>query len=310
MSDLILHHYPQSPFAEKMRLILGYKKLSWQSVLAPMIMPKPNLIALTGGYRRIPVLQIGADVYCDTALICDVLEHRASEKTLYPDAQKGLARTVAQWADTTLFQVAMAYNFQPAGATFMFPDADKLKSFAADRAAMRNNAQRMPPADATATYRSYLRRIAHMLEHHSWLLGDQPSVADFSVYHALWFTRHQVPPVAGILESVPAVLAWMDRMAAIGHGTSTHMTAEAALAIARDSTPSSLGEEIHQDDHGIALGSMVTVTAESFGLEPTVGQLVAATRTRYTLSREDAHAGKVHVHFLRMGFLLKKMESA
>ena len=310
MSDLILHHYPQSPFAEKMRLILGYKKLSWQSVLAPMIMTKPNLIALTGGYRRIPVLQIGADVYCDTALICDVLEHRASEKTLYPDAQKGLARTVAQWADTTLFQVAMAYNFQPAGATFMFPDADKLKSFAADRAAMRNNAQRMPPADATATYRSYLRRIAHMLEHHSWLLGDQPSVADFSVYHALWFTRHQVPPVAGILESVPAVLAWMDRMAAIGHGTSTHMTAEAALAIARDSTPSSLGEEIHQDDHGIALGSMVTVTAESFGLEPTVGHLVAATRTRYTLSREDAHVGKVHVHFPRMGFLLKKMESA
>ena len=310
MSDLILHHYPQSPFAEKMRLILGYKKLSWQSVLAPMIMPKPNLIALTGGYRRIPVLQVGADVYCDTALICDVLEHRASEKTLYPDAQKGLARTVAQWADTTLFQVAMAYNFQPAGATFMFSDADKLKHFAADRAAMRNNAQRMPPADATATYRSYLRRIAHMLEHHSWLLGDQPSVADFSVYHALWFTRHQVPPVAGILESVPAVLAWMDRMAAIGHGTSTHMTAEAALAIARDSTPSSLGEEIHQDDHGIALGSMVTVTAESFGLEPTLGHLVAATRTRYTLSREDAHVGKIHVHFPRMGFLLKKMESA
>jgi glutathione S-transferase len=117
MSDLILHHYPQSPFAEKMRLILGYKKLSWQSVLAPMTMPKPNLIALTGGYRRIPVLQIGADVYCDTALICDVLEHIAPEPTLYPDAQKGLARTVAQWADTTLFQVAMAYNFQPAGAT-------------------------------------------------------------------------------------------------------------------------------------------------------------------------------------------------
>lgn len=310
MSDLILHHYPQSPFAEKMRLILGYKKLSWQSVLAPMIMPKPNLIALTGGYRRIPVLQIGADVYCDTALICDVLEHIAPEPTLYPDAQKGLARTVAQWADTTLFQVAMAYNFQPAGATFMFPDADKLKHFAADRAEMRNNAQRMPPADATATYRSYLRRIANMLEHHSWLLGDQPSVADFSVYHALWFTRHQVPPVAGILESVPAVLAWMDRMAAIGHGTSTHMTAEAALAIARDSTPGSLGEEIHQDDHGIALGSMVTITAESFGLEPTLGRLEAATRTRYTLSREDAHVGKVHVHFPRMGFLLKKVESA
>jgi len=309
MSDLILHHYPQSPFAEKMRLILGHKKLSWQSVLAPMIMPKPDLVALTGGYRRIPVLQIGADIYCDTALICDVLEHQQPSPTLYPEAQKGLARTVAQWADSTLFPVAMAYNFKPAGATFMFPDADKLKQFAADRAAMRNNAPRMPAADATATYRSYLRRIAHMLEHHSWLLGDQPSVADFSVYHALWFTRHQVPPVAGILESVPAVLPWMDRMASIGHGTATQMTAQAALAIARDSSPINFGEEIHQDDHGIALGSNVAITAESFGLEPTVGRLVAATRTRYTLSREDAQVGQVHIHFPRMGFLMKKVEA-
>ena len=308
MSDLILHHYPQSPFAEKIRLILGYKKLSWKSVLAPMIMPKPNLIALTGGYRRIPVLQIGADIYCDTALICDVLEHIQPTPTLYPEPQKGLARTVAQWADTTLFQVAMAYNFQPAGATFMFPDAEKLKQFAADRAAMRNNAPRMPAADATATYRSYLRRIANMLEHHPWLLGHQASVADFSVYHALWFTRHQVSPVAGILDSVPGVLSWMDRMAAIGHAESNLMTAEAALIIAHDSSPQILGAEIHQDDHGIALGSTVAITAESFGLEPTIGKLVAATRTRYTLNREDAQLGKVHIHFPRMGFLLKKAE--
>ena len=308
MSDLILHHYPQSPFAEKIRLILGYKKLSWQSVLAPMIMPKPNLIALTGGYRRIPVLQIGADIYCDTALICDVLEHIQPTPTLYPEAQKGLARTVAQWADTTLFQVAMAYNFQPAGATFMFPDAEKLKQFAADRAAMRNNAPRMPAADATANYRSYLRRIANMLEHQPWLLGDQASVADFSVYHALWFTRHQVSPVAGILDSVPGVLSWMDRMAAIGHAESNPMTAEAALLIAHDSSPQILDAEIHQDDHGITLGSTVAITAESFGLEPTIGKLVAATRTRYTLNREDAQLGKVHIHFPRMGFLLKKAE--
>jgi glutathione S-transferase len=147
-----------------------------------------------------------------------------------------------------------------------------------------------------------------MLEHHSWLLGDQPSVADFSVYHALWFTRHQVPPVAGILESVPAVLPWMDCLASIGHGAATQMTAEAALTIARDSSPMTLEDEIHQDDHGITLGSNVAITAESFGLEPTVGRLVAATRTRYTLSREDAQLGQVHIHFPRMGFLMKKAE--
>ena len=310
MADLILHHYPQSPFAEKIRLILGMKGLAWRSVHIPMIMPKPDLVALTGGYRRTPVLQIGADVYCDTALMADVLEHLAPEPALFPPAHKGLARVLAQWADTTLFQVAMAYNFQPAGATHMFPDAERLKIFAADRAAMRNNAPRMPAADATAAYKSYLRRIASMLEHQPFMLGDQPCIADFSVYHPLWFTRHQVPVLAGILESVPGVLSWMDRMAAIGQGSASVIKADEALQIAHSATPEALPQEIHQDHHGIALGQHAIVVAEAFGLEPTEGVLVAASRTRYTLRREDPRAGLVHVHFPRVGYLLKAKEAA
>ena len=59
MTDIILHHYPTSPFSEKVRLVLGYKKLAWKSVIIPSIMPKPDVIALTGGYRKTPFLQIG-----------------------------------------------------------------------------------------------------------------------------------------------------------------------------------------------------------------------------------------------------------
>ncbi|MDP3324434.1 MAG: glutathione S-transferase N-terminal domain-containing protein, partial [Hydrogenophaga sp.] len=95
MTDLILHHYPMSPFSEKVRLILGHKQLAWQSVLIPSVMPKPDVVALTGGYRRTPFLQIGADIYCDTALICDVLEHRQPAPTLYPEHNKGIARVLA-----------------------------------------------------------------------------------------------------------------------------------------------------------------------------------------------------------------------
>jgi glutathione S-transferase len=310
MTELTLHHYPQSPFAEKIRLILGLKGLSWHSVHIPMMMPKPDLVALTGGYRRTPVLQIGADIYCDTALMADVLEAMAPESALFPPAHKGLARVLAQWADTTLFQAAMAYNFQPAGATAMFPDPEQLKAFAADRAAMRNNAPRMPAADATAAYRSYLRRIASMLEHQAFLLGDQPCIADFSVFHPLWFTRHQMPVLAGILDTVPVVLSWMDRMAAIGHGSLSPMKSEEALQIALKATPKALPEEVHQDHHGIPLGSPVIIVAESFGLEPTAGILVAASRTRYTVRREDARVGEVHVHFPRVGYLLKSNETS
>ena len=94
MHDLILHHYAGSPFSEKMRLVLGFKGLAWKSVTVPVVLPKPDVIALTGGYRRTPLLQIGADIYCDTPLICDVLEHRQPSPSLYPPGSTGAVRIV------------------------------------------------------------------------------------------------------------------------------------------------------------------------------------------------------------------------
>ncbi len=311
MADLVLHHYSTSPFSEKIRLILGYKQLAWASVSIPQIMPKPDVLALTGGYRKTPFLQIGADIYCDTALICDVLEHHAPTPSLFPVGQQGLARTLAQWADSTLFWAAMAYNLSPKGAAALFANAppEAAQAFAADRGAMSAGMTRLRPGDATAAYKSYLRRLANMLEDQPFLLGAAPTVADFSAYHPLWFSRVRNAAMAGILDATPGVLAWMDRMAAMGHGTSEKMSSEDAIARAAASTPAALGDEVFQDEHGIALGSAVTITAETFGPEPTSGTLLAATRTRYTLARTDARAGLVHVHFPRIGFVLKKAEA-
>ena len=307
MPDLILHHYPTSPFGEKVRLMLGYKKLAWKSVTIPMIMPKPDVVALTGGYRKTPVLQVGADIYCDTALIADVLEHLQPEPSLYPEPSKGMGRTLAQWADTTLFFTAMGYNFQPPGVAQLFAGApaEAARAFAADRQAMRSGAPRMAAADATSAYKSYLRRLSDMLDDWPFLLGTEPSIADFSAYHPLWFTRTRTPAMAGVLNATPAVLEWMDRMAAMGHGTFETLTAPEAIAVAAAATPAPLHDDIFQDDHGLALGSRVTVSSESFGTEPTEGELVAATRMHITLRRTDARAGLVHVHFPRIGYQLK-----
>ena len=310
MSDLILHHYPTSPFAEKIRLIFGFKQLAWRSVIIPMIMPKPDLTALTGGYRRTPVLQIGADIYCDTALICDVLEHIAPQPntTLYPEAVKGVARIVAQWADSALFTAAMAYNFQPAGVAQVFAGApaEVVQAFVADRGAMRGGAPRMAAADAAATYKSYLRRLANMLHGQDFLLGAQPCVADFAAYHPLWFTQDRTPALAGILDATPEVLGWMARMKAFGHGAFDKLSAADALQVVSRSTPAPLQADVFQDEHGMPLGSRVVIAADHFGQEPTEGELLAATRTRYTLRRTDERAGTVHVHFPRVGFTLKK----
>ena len=311
MTELILHHYPTSPFAEKIRLILSYKKLAWKSVIIPMVMPKPDVVTLTGGYRKTPILQIGADIYCDTALICDVLEHLQPDPSLYPEPSKGMGRTLAQWADTTLFWTAMAYNFQPAGTAQVFAGAppEAAKAFAEDRQAMRQGMPRMPAADATAAYKSYLRRMSDMLDDWPFLLGALPSIADFAAYHPLWFTRTRTPAMAGVLNATPAVLTWMDRMADMGQTSFEKFSAADAIAVAAASVPAGLRDDTFQDEHGIALGSQVTIRSENFGLEPTAGELVAATRMHYTLRRIDDRAGTVHVHFPRIGYILKRLEA-
>jgi glutathione S-transferase len=311
MSELILHHYPTSPFAEKVRLILGYKKLSWQGVTIPMVMPKPDLMPLTGGYRRTPVLQIGADIYCDTSLICTMLDHVQPEPSLYGSHAKGLVRTVAQWADNIVFPAAMGYNFQPAGAAHVFASTDPevVKVFAQDRQAMRGGASRMPAADATGAYKNYLRRVSSMLEGQNFVLGSQPTLADFSIYHSVWFTVIKVPLLAGILDTTPLVKAWVARMQAFGHGNNSELSATDALHVAHDATPLDVSKEVFQDEHGIPLGTQVIVQAESFGTEPTRGELVAASRTRYSLRRNDPSTGTVHVHFPRNGFILKRVEA-
>ena len=176
---------------------------------------------------------------------------------------------------------------------------------------------RLRPGDATSAYRSYLRRIAHMVEEHEFLFGAQPCVADFAAYHPPWFTRTQVSPLADILNATPAVAEWMDRLEgmSIGPGALDSLDAADAVRVAHDAQPMPPGsnwlvDSAFQDDHGIPLGTQVTISAETFGVEATQGMLIAATRTHYSLRREDPRGGTVHVHFPRIGYVLRKAEGA
>jgi glutathione S-transferase len=307
MKQLILHHYPMSPFAEKIRLVLGFKGLHWSSVNIPNIMPKPDLTALTGGYRRTPVLQIGADIYCDTALIADVIEELAPQPTLYPQGIAGASRILAQWADSTLFWTAIPYTMQPAGIATMFEGvpAEAVKAFGDDRNVFRANMPRMRPGDASAAFALYLDRLEETLGKQSFFFGAAASIADFSIYHCLWFVTRG-GPVAKILESYPALQAWRERIAAFGHGTHDRIDSAAAVGIAHAAEPErSLG---HVDTHGIAIGDKVVIAATDTGTDPIEGTLYGATKDRVSIERQDARAGKVVVHFPRPGFELRRMK--
>jgi glutathione S-transferase len=309
MADIIFHHYQNSPFSEKIRLIFGHKKLAWKSVIIPPIMPKPDLVALTGGYRRTPVMQIGADIYCDTALIADVLERIAPSPSLYPAPQAGIGKTLAQWADSTLFWTAIGYSFQPAGVQNILGNMppEMAQGFAADRTKFRANAPRMSLPEATGQLGEMLTRLEDMLtDGKPYLLGAQATIADFAVYHAIWFVR-DVAKVPGILERAPKLSAWIDRMAAIGHGQRDKLSSEEALAVARSGTLEDLAGRPFVDLHGVKLGERVCIQPTDYGIDPVEGELVLADANELALRRSDERAGAVVVHFPRLGFQLKKI---
>ena len=303
-AELILHHYQGSPFSEKVRLVLGMKGLAWRSVIVPVMMPKPDVMALTGGYRRTPFLQIGADIYCDSALMCRVIDRLAPQPPLYPPQYAGLADIVAQWADASLFWAAVPFTMQPAGIAHIFAGAplEFLKAFGGDRAAMTPAMRRAPVADAGSAVDAYAGRLESMLaDGRSFLLGEAPCIADFAAAQSIWF-MHRAPPIAARLSPHARVAAWYERVAAFGHGESQPMTSAEAIAVA------AAGEKVAvrvAAGEPFAAGDAVTVTAADYAHDEVAGTVAGLDGDEVTVARTDPRAGAVHVHFPRIGFHIK-----
>jgi glutathione S-transferase len=308
MHELILHHYPTSPFAEKARLLLGFKQLSWRSVMIPPVMPKPDLIALTGGYRKTPVLQVGADIYCDTALIARRLEAEKPTPALFPEAQAFNVATFAQWADSVVFQHAVSLVFAPESMAMRFAKVppEFAKAFAADRAALFSGgtASRLPLEQARHQWPVIMGRLQQQLQRGGDFLFGEASIADIALAHPLWFLRG-TPVTAPLVDDYPQVAAWLARVLGFGHGSLSEMSSEDAIAVAREATPADLPNEAFVDPNGFQPGQAVRIAAVDYGVDPVEGELLFAGREELILRREDERAGVVHVHFPRLGFRIE-----
>ena len=297
MTEIILHHYDRSPFTEKVRLVFGLKNVNWRAVDIPVFMPKPELIPLTGGYRRTPVMQIGADVFCDTRLILREIDRRFPTPPLYRPGGSGL---IAAWADSTLFVNAVGVVF----GTF----ADQMpKEFKEDRVKTSNglfDADRLrteQPAQR-AQFRAHMRAIeSELSDDRAYLGGDAPGIADFAVYHCVWFVSVRVKEL-DFLASCPMLRAWRDRMAGFGQGTRTSLSPTDALAIARQSAPMPVAPSLCDDLSGCALGEEVAVAANDYGRDPVRGVLLSIDDDEIIVARHDPALGDVNVHFPRIGF--------
>ncbi|CAI8871338.1 MULTISPECIES: glutathione S-transferase family protein [unclassified Pseudomonas] len=308
MSELILHHYPTSPFAEKARLLLGFKGLSWRSVNISPMMPKPDLTALTGGYRRTPVLQIGADIYCDTALIARRLEQQKALPAFFPEGQEMVSATVAAWADSVVFQHAVSLVFQPESIAVRFArlSPEAVKAFVADRAGLFSggSATRLSADQARHQWPTIMARLEQQLQRDGDYLFGEPSIADFALAHPLWFLKG-TPVTAPLVDAYPTVSAWLTRVLGFGHGAFSEMSAEEALQVARDSTPAALPDEPFNEPNGFTAGQQVVIAATDYGVDPVAGELLFAGSEELILRREDPRGGVVHVHFPRFGFRIE-----
>src|SRR3954467_4724223 len=235
MADIILHHYDTSPYSEKVRLGFGLKGLAWASVELPQIMPKPNLTALTGGYRKTPVLQIGADIYCDSQLIMGELGRRPPTPSFYP-AGRGAADALAWWAEKTMFLPAVSIAF--AKRPEVLPNG-----FLEDRA--KFSGRNIDPVVMLAAVPNQLDQLrAHfdwldqmLIDERPFLQGSAASVADFAAYHPIWALKTSFGPTVVPLDGFPRLLRWTERIAAIGHGRRSPTTAKKAVDAAGGPTP-------------------------------------------------------------------------
>jgi glutathione S-transferase len=299
--QIYLHHYPASLFSEKIRALLGYLGLTWHSVEISSIMPRPLLMPLTGGYRKTPTLQIGANVFCDTAVITAALIRHTGDSTLYAPGFN--AHRVAEWADSTLFRTTVALNFRPealAASMSRLSEAE-VAAFQADRAELSGGAPivSVPPAAAENAFGAYLAQLEASLDA-DFLFGPEPSIADFAVYHCLWFVQQNAVNAA-LLEPYVRVGDWLARMAAFGHGEVVTASAEDALAHAREQEPvmphvKSLALS------GVTPGVAVDVTPCDYGRIPVRGRLLAASDLELIVERDHEQTGRVFTHFPNIGF--------
>ncbi|MFO7993122.1 MAG: glutathione S-transferase family protein [Marinobacter sp.] len=302
MQDFILYHYAMSPFSEKIRVMLGYADLTWQSVTVREMPPRPILSILAGGYRKVPVAQNGADIFCDSRAIADEIV-RLSGKTELSLA--GQPREIIDFVHTTDLEVFLACVIAASDGRMLkklVRDTSLLHAlrFLKDRISMgrksRVKALRGPQAKKKVI--AHISNMESMLNE-DFLFGSSPCVADFSAYHGLWF----VCDLAGKpwLRDYPKVTAWMERMKAFGHGQFREITADQALDIARTATPRVI-ETASEDS---LTGHKVEVAPDDYGREPVTGKLVFADGHALVLERSHARVGQVHVHFPARGFVLR-----
>ncbi|KAI0663275.1 hypothetical protein C8Q70DRAFT_907485 [Cubamyces menziesii] len=322
---VVLYHYDASPFATKVKNLLTVKRIPHLRVEVTTTLPRPDLAERLGvTYRRIPVLAIGKDVYCDSSLIAAALERRfppaAGHPTLFParkgggKADTGMIKALCMtYADRALFPLA-AENL---------PYRKFTPEFVNDRSAWLG--KKIDPAALEANQpvvKSWLVSHLALLEEQladgrEWLMDTEtPGLADLTV-HFSWAWMQQFRSLRDLFDRArfPASIAWITRMseyvAKAGSQQKSVLDnisgAQAAEIICSSETedPKIVGfDAVEAARLGLKQYQYVFVTPSDNGKIPTVGRLISLNHDEVAIETQGS-AGTVYCHFPRLNFVVK-----
>lgn len=310
--SIILHDYPQSPFAEKIRLALRLKNLAYSRVEIPRIMPRPDLMPLTGGYRRTPVLQIGADIYCDTAIILRELEARFEMPALKLPGHEGFSQMVAGWTDGRWFKCSIALIIgEKAGefSTDYIADRTDLFGPGFDVKAMQDAAPMMRDQ-----WRARLMLLEERLQGGKgagsglFLVGMKPGLIDVHAYMNVWFMHRNLPDfVEKCFRTADLTQAWFERLNEYEGQTPELISSADALEIARRTAPRLVAATTRYESQDLTPGNDVAVSPDDYGKVWVEGELVHTDSQRVILQRTSPEVETVHLHFPRAGYLVRSL---
>ncbi|THU80803.1 hypothetical protein K435DRAFT_767813 [Dendrothele bispora CBS 962.96] len=324
---IVIYRYDMSPYANRLDSVLFLKKIPHQRVTVSPIMPRPEILDPFGlNYRRIPILGIGKDLYCDTNLISAVVERRFPGSadgfgTIFPPkrnggaSDSGIIRAFSRLMVENLFflcGVMVPWDVLPEAfvndrSTWMGQKIDA-SAFIASR------------GSALSTIKAYLSQLEEQLEKSGgdWLFDtEKPSLADVSVGFLLQWIKSEAPAKPLFeSENLPRTLAWFERYEAYldqlkkSQETPKVISADEATAALAASDFESLdivGFNKTDAAHlGLSEGDMITVTPVDTGMTcPTTGKLVGFNMEEVVVEVKG-NAGVFRAHFPKIGYKLER----
>ena len=287
-------------------MALGLAGLRWASVEIPRVPPKPLLMPLTAGYRRTPVLQCGADVYCDTQNIARALAEIPSvSEALFPAGCMSSALFYSEWIDQSVFalavRVVITTSLESAPADFIQDRGDLYfgQGWNADRL-------RAELPGVILQLHAALQRLESMAVGRASFLAVGLSYADIAIAYLAWFIRGRWAEGAACLAGYPTLCRIEQAVQALGHGEDSPLEAEQALTIAAQATP--------QSPVGVKASTALT-PGQWVGVRPfinssdpeVIGRLRYLDHQRISIDHDDPRVGAIAVHFPVAGYQLRAL---